>query len=106
MMNKIYSMLGLAMKAGKIAYGTDMCIERIKSREVRLLIIAENLSENSKEKMIKIAETYHISIVVFGEIDVISHSIGKENKGVIAILDDGFAKKILQMVNIVKGANN
>ena len=106
MINKIYGTLGLAMRAGKVAYGTDMCIETIKKDEAYLLILAEDLSDNTKEKLLKIAESYHISIVIFGKIATISHSIGKENKGVITILDDGFAKKILQMVNIVKGANN
>ena len=53
-----------------------------------------------------IAEMYHISIVVFGDIDSISQSIGKINKGIVAVLDDGFANKISQMVNNFKGANN
>ena len=105
-MNKIYGMLGLAMKAGKLAYGTDMCIEKIKKKEVSLLILANDLSQNTKEKLTKVAETYHISIVVFGEIETISQSIGKENKGVIAVLEEGFANKISQMVKNIKGANN
>ena len=94
------------MKAGKIAYGSDMCEEKIKKKEACLLLIAEDLSSNTKEKFMSIAKMYHISIVVFGNMDSISHSIGKTNKGVIAVLDDGFANKISQMVNNFKGANN
>jgi len=103
--NKIYSMLGLAMKAGKIAYGSDMCEEKIKKGIVSLLIIAEDTSDNTKEKFIKMANLYNINIIVLGKIDLLSNSIGKINKGVFAVLDSGFGNKIMQMVKELKGAN-
>ena len=106
MIDKIYGFLGLAMKAGKIAFGADMCEEKIKKGEACLLIIAEDLSDNTKSKFIKLAQMNHINVVEFGKIEVLSDCIGKINKGVIAVLDSGFADKLLQMVNIVKGANN
>ena len=106
MNNKIYGFLGLAMKAGKIAFGADMCIEKIKNNEVSMLILAEDLSDNTKDKFKNLAETYHTRFVVFGTIEEISQSIGKVNKGIVAVLDDGFGEKIWQMVNIFKGANN
>lgn len=105
MINKIYSMIGLSMKAGKIAFGTDMCEEKIKKKSASLIIIAEDTSDNTKDKFIKLSNLYNINIVIFGEIDLLSRSIGKVNKGVFAILDDGFANKILQMVKELKGAN-
>ena len=105
MINKIYSMIGLSMKAGKIAFGTDMCEEKIKKGNVSLIIIAEDTSNNTKEKFINLANLYNINIVIFGEIDLLSNSIGKINKGVFAIFDKGFGDKILQMVNELKGAN-
>ena len=98
-------MLGLAMKAGKIAWGSDMCEENIKKKKASLIIIAEDTSENTKDKFIKLASLYNINIVIFGEIDLLSSSVGKFNKGVFAVLDDGFGNKILQMVKELKGAN-
>lgn len=105
MINKIYSMIGLAMKAGKIAFGSDMCIEKIKGKAASLIIIAEDTSENTKDKFIKLASLYNINIVIFGEIDLLSKSIGKLNKGVFVVLDMGFGNKILQKVKELKGAN-
>lgn len=105
MINKIYSMIGLAMKAGKIAFGADMCEEKIKKRMVSLLIIAEDTSSNTKDKFINFANIYNINIVFFGDIDMLSQSIGKVNKGVFAVLDSGFGNKIMQMVKELKGAN-
>ena len=45
------------------------------------------------------------NIVIFGEIDLLSKCIGKSNKGVFTILEEGFGNKILQMVKELKGAN-
>ena len=98
-------MLGLCMKAGKVAFGTDMCEEKIKKKMASLIILAEDVSDNTKDKFINLANLYNINIIVFGEIDLLSNSIGKINKGVFAILDDGFGKKMLQMFNELKGAN-
>ena len=105
MINKIYSLIGLSMKAGKIAFGADMCEEKIKNKSAKLIIIAEDTSDNTKTKFINLANLYNINIVMFGEIERLSNSIGKVNKGVFAILDDGFGNKILQMVKELKGAN-
>lgn len=105
MINKIYSMIGLAMKAGKVAFGSDMCEDKIKRKDASLIIIAEDASINTKDKFIKLASLYNINIVVFGKIDLLSSSIGKSNKGVFAVLDNGFGNKILQMVKELKGAN-
>ncbi len=98
-------MIGLAMKAGKMAWGTDMCIEKMKKGEAKLVIIAEDISDKTKDKLIKLASLYHINIVIFGKVELLSGSIGKINKGVFSVCDDGFGNKILQMVKELKGAN-
>lgn len=94
------------MKAGKLSFGTDMCIENIKKKKAFLIILAEDASDNTKEKFQKLAELYQIQIVCFGEKDILSKSIGKVDKVVFAILDKGFSDKILQMLKESKGAIN
>lgn len=106
MINKIYSMFGLCMKAGKLAYGSDMCEEKISHSLANLVIVSEDSSNNTKEKFEKICEKYNVTYIVFGNVELISHSIGKNNKTVIAILDKGFAERIEEMVNEIKGDNN
>lgn len=82
-----------------------MCEENIKKGNASLIIIAEDTSSKTKDKFIKLASLYNINIVIFGEIDLLSRSVGKVNKGIFAILDGGFADKVLQMVKELKGAN-
>ncbi len=105
-MNKrIYSMLGLCMRAGMLAYGADMCEEKMKYGKVSMLIIANDASDNTKNRFKKLADK-KIVYREFGTIDEISHAIGKENKAIVGILDVNFCKKINDLFIELKGAKN
>ncbi len=92
------------MKAGKLAYGTDMCLEKIKFKKAKLIIISEDASSNTKEKFKRICEENNIGFVIFGDKDEISKAIGKPNKTVFAVLDSNFAKSINKKFEELKGA--
>ncbi len=83
MQNKIYSMLGLCMKAGKLAYGTDMCLDQIKYGKAKLVIVTEDASENTKEKFKNICKNEKTKLFEYGKKDEISYSIRQ-------IKQDGF----------------
>lgn len=44
-------------------------------------------------------------MILYGLKDELSAAIGKENKVVFAIMDEGFSKKIIELVKESKGAN-
>ena len=104
-MNKIFSMLGLCMRAGKLAYGSDMVEEKVKYKQVKLIIVAEDASENTKKKFDEIARKNNVKIRFWGKIDEIGCKIGKENKAVLGIMDRNFAEKINILFEELKGAN-
>lgn len=104
-MNKVFSMLGLCMKAGKLAYGSDMVEEKIKYKQVTLLIVAEDASDNTKEKFRRIANQNELRLYFFSTIEELSHRIGKNNKAVLGIMDKNFAEKINILFEELKGAN-
>lgn len=96
--NKVYGLLGLATKAGKIAFGTDSCLDMISKRKVKLIIVAEDSAQrtidNFKDKCIQ----KDIDFYIFGKKDDLSKAIGKLNKTVIGVKDKNLAgaiKKIL-----------
>ena len=105
MNKKIYSMLGLCIRAGMWAYGADMCEEKMKYGKVSMIIVACDASDNTKSKFKRICNK-NVIYVEFGTIDEISHAIGKENKAIIGVLDSNFCKKINDMVIELKGAND
>ena len=92
--NNILGLLGLAMKAGKIAFGADSVEESILKRKVKLVIVSEESSERTKSKFIKLCQNYNIPIIIDGNIDDLSKTIGKSNKAVIGIKDINFANSI------------
>ena len=49
-MDKIYGILGLAAKAGKIISGFDSIEESIKRKQVNLVIIAKETSEKTRKR--------------------------------------------------------
>ena len=85
--NNILGLIGLAMKAGKVAFGAD-------SAEEKLIIVSNESSERTKSKFIKLCENYKIPIIIDGTIDELSKTIGKSNKAVIGIKDINFANSI------------
>lgn len=98
-------MLGLCMKAGKLAYGSDMVEEKIKYKQVSLLIIAEDASENTKEKFRRIANQNKLNIHFFSTIEELSQKVGKNNKAVFGIMDKNFTEKLNKLFEELKGAN-
>ena len=92
-------LIGLAMKAGKVAFGADSVEESILKRKVKLVIVSKESSERTKSKFSKICEKYNIPIIIDGNIEEISKSIGKNNKAVIGIKDINFANSIQKKYN-------
>lgn len=97
--NKVYGLLGLATKAGKIVFGTESCLDMIARKKVKLIIVAEDSSErtinNFKEKCVQ----NNIDFYVFGNKEDISRAIGKSNKTVVGIKDKNLAGAIQKILN-------
>ena len=90
MENKIYGLLGLSAKAGKLSFGTEAVLEKIFKNKIKLIIIAKDMSEKSKEK---------IPYYIFGTIFENSKAIGKVNKAIIGVEDKNFAEAIKSKLN-------
>ena len=97
--NKIYGLLGLTAKAGKIAFGTDSCLEMIAKHKVKLIIVAEDSSERTINNFKEKCKQNNIDFYIFGKKDDLSKSIGKVNKTVIGIKDKNLAGAIIKILN-------
>lgn len=94
MLNKqVGSLLGLAMRARKLATG-ESALKSIQSQKAHLVIIAEDASDNTKKRYVDKCKYYHINYYITGTSDELSQSIGKINRMAIAVLDAGFAKSM------------
>ena len=93
-LNKALSLISLATKAGKTASG-EFCTEKeVKSGKAELVIVAEDASDNTKQKFKNMCEFYEVPIYFYGDKDTLGHAMGKEFRASLAIIDAGFAKGI------------
>ncbi|MDD3368406.1 MAG: ribosomal L7Ae/L30e/S12e/Gadd45 family protein [Lachnospiraceae bacterium] len=96
--NEIYSLLGLAAKAGKIVSGEFAVENAIKSGKAALVIVGSDASDNTKKLFQDKCKFYKISFMEYGEKDQLGHAIGKDVRSSIAVMDFGFAKAIHKKV--------
>lgn len=97
--SKILGLIGLAARARKICFGADSVEERINKNRVKLIIIAEDASNRTKDKFSKLVEEKHIPIIIGGEIEILSKAIGKVNKAIIGIEDINLSNEIQKINN-------
>ena len=88
--------LGMAQKAGKIASGDVAVKTALKKGKARLLLIAEDTSENSKKELINLASQMGVKVVEGLNKLNIGWAIGKAKRSSIVVLDKNFVKMILK----------
>ena len=94
-LNKVYSMLGLAMKAGKLVSGEFATDKSVKSGKAWLVIVSEDASANTKKMFSNMCAFYEVPKYFFGTKEELGHAIGKAMRSSLAITDENFAKTIM-----------
>lgn len=95
---KLLSMIGMAYKAGKIISGEDPVRKAIRKNSVKLLIIAEDASDNTKKRFINSAVYYHVPYFVYLTKAELSDSLGQKIRSVASVIDEGFAKHLISLM--------
>ena len=92
---RIYTFLGFAQKAGKLASGENTVEAKMKDKGAKLVIVAEDAPEHTKERFQRLADRFHAEFMLFGEKNRLGQSIGKSPRNVVLISDKNFAKQIV-----------
>ena len=98
--NKIYSLLGLCQKAGKLVSGEFSVENAIKGGKACLVIVSNDASENTSKKFRDKCDYYEVPFYMFGDKEKLGHAIGKDVRTSIAITDDGFAKSFQKNLRV------
>ena len=94
-MNKILQYVSIAAKAGK-AFGGEMQTEsRIRSGSAKIVILAEDASENTKNKIMKLAKRCRIPVVTVPDRESLGQAAGRDLRSSVIITDRGLADAIL-----------
>lgn len=97
--NKICGLIGLARRAGKISFGSESSKETIEKRKAKLVIVAEDSSDRTKKDFKELCEKQNVPFRIVGTIEELSTSIGQNNKAIIVIKEENFAKEILKRID-------
>ena len=99
MNRKIYGMLGLAAKSGAIISGGNSCERALRQHGAPLLVLAQDASENTRDRFLKLAGNREIRVKIFGTCDELGKYIGKESRSVLIITDENFAKCLADLMD-------
>lgn len=92
--DKLLSLVGLATKAGKVVSGEFATEKEVKSGRACIAIVAADASDNTKKKFRNMCEFYEVPFYLYGDKALLGHSMGKEYRASLAVLDAGFTKAI------------
>lgn len=99
--NAVFSLLGIAQKAGKLVSGECKVEQIIRKNKAFIVIISNDASTNTKDKFYSMCNGRKIPVYILGDCKSLSKSIGKERRKIIAITDKGIAKALIDCINIL-----
>ncbi|MBR3057342.1 MAG: ribosomal L7Ae/L30e/S12e/Gadd45 family protein [Clostridiales bacterium] len=99
---RILSTIGLAYRASLLTSGYDSIELALHQGAVELLIVAEDGSLKQREKLMRIAKEEDAKTRTFGTSEELGNAIGKDVRIAIAILDPGFADKLMKLIDEYK----
>lgn len=94
-------MIGMAKRAGKTQTGGFICEKAIKSGASKLIIMAEDISENSFKSIKNSCEHYNVKYITYGDKDSLGTFTGGGDRAVVSINDANFADAVLKKYNEV-----
>ncbi|RBW69884.1 YlxQ family RNA-binding protein [Bacillus taeanensis] len=94
-LDKSLQLLGLAARARKLITGEELVLKEVRNKKAKLVLLAGDASLNTKKKITDKCSYYHVPLVEVSDRYQLGHAVGKEQRVIIAVIDEGFAKKII-----------
>ena len=91
---KVYFLIILSMRAGKVKSGEFATMEAIRGKTAYLVIVTEDASDNTIKQFSDKCKYYDVPIAFFGDKESLGHAIGKGVRTSLAITDLGLSKSL------------
>ena len=105
MNNKLLSFLGITRKSGNLIFGMDKIKKEMLSGKVKLILTANDISENSLNEIKNAANKHIVNILPIPYTkNNINDFLGKYS-AIIGILSENFANRIKEIINEMSLAN-
>lgn len=100
--DKLSGYLGFAARSRNIQAGYNTGLFLIDKKKAKLVIIAEDAAEGTKDKISGKARSGGVPCVVFGESKELSHITGTGSGMVFTVTDKNFAKTISEEIDRIR----
>lgn len=97
--NQWMSLLGIANRARKVISGEELTVKEIRSGRAKLVLLSADASANTAKKITDKCQSYHVPCKLVESRNMLGQAIGKEARVAVALLDEGFAKKLLTLLD-------
>lgn len=97
--DRLLSFLGICKRAGSLITGAETVTKAVNEHNALLVLYASDVSDNSLKAVRRTAENNGVAVRELPRNkEELSFALGRLS-GVIGITDEGFAKKILEMID-------
>ena len=91
---KLSGYLGFAARARKLQNGYNTTLFLLKKGKAKMVLIAEDAADGTKDKILQKAQSAGVKAVVFGKSDELAHITGNGSGMVFTITDKNFVESI------------
>lgn len=97
--NKVIQFIRLIKKSGNLLEGYNRCEEALKNSKTQLIIISEDVSENTKRKFINYCNRYEVQYINrFSKYDL-GEIVNKDFVSIIGIANKSMAENLYKLIN-------
>lgn len=100
MSEKLLKSVGLAARARKLTFGSDMTCDAVKSGKVKLVLLLDSAAKNSEKKILRCCEVSGVEVFTVS-IDPyeLAHAVGKRKPLMsVGITDENLSVLIRQSI--------
>jgi ribosomal protein L7Ae-like RNA K-turn-binding protein len=91
-------MLGLAARAGAVVPGTERVREAARSGKLHFALVASDLSDNSRDKLLPLLEARQIPYAIVSDRDALGGAVGRAPLSALGITEKKLAGRVVQLL--------
>lgn len=97
-MNKVYSLIGFAQRAGKISSGTMAAKTSLLRHRARVLVVSEDISGKTRESLVATCRKQKIPCITLGNKEDLGTCVGKAYRVALTVNDEDMGEAIIKAV--------
>ena len=94
MKDNFLQFLGIAKKAGMLVEGYNTCEELVKKKKLFLMVVSDNVSQNTREKFINYCKNANVSLLEGYSKEELGGILGRDEINLVGIKNLTMSKKL------------